>query len=44
MIWNEKIETMSREELTALQSERLVKLVQYVYDNVSFYRAKMEVW
>lgn len=42
MIWNEKIETMSREELTSLQSKRLVELVKYVYDNVSFYRAKMD--
>ena len=42
MIWNEKIETLSREELTALQSERLVKLVDYVYTNVPFYRAKMD--
>ena len=32
---------MSREEMTKLQSERLVKLVKYVYDNVEFYRNKM---
>lgn len=42
MIWNEKIECMSRDELTALQSERLVKLVDYVYSNVEFYRKKMQ--
>ena len=42
MIWNEKIECMSRDEMTALQSERLVKLVKYVYDNVEFYRNKMD--
>ncbi len=42
MIWNEKFETMSRDELSSLQSKRLVKLVKYVYDNVSFYRAKMD--
>ena len=33
---------MSRDEMTALQSERLVKLVKYVYDNVEFYRNKMD--
>ncbi len=33
---------MSREELTALQSERLVKLVDYVYNNVEFYRRRMD--
>ncbi len=42
MIWNEKMECMSRDEMTALQSERLVKLVKYVYDNVEFYRNKMD--
>lgn len=42
MIWNKETECMSREELTALQSERLVKLVKYVYDNVEFYRKKMD--
>ena len=41
MIWNKKIECMSRDEMTALQSERLVKLVNYVYKNVDFYRKKM---
>ena len=42
MIWNEKVECMSREEMTRLQSERLVKLVRYVYDNVEFYRKRMD--
>ena len=42
MIWNEKIECMSREEMTALQDERLVWLVNYVYDNVEFYRKRMD--
>ena len=31
MIWNETKECMSRDELTSLQSSRLVKLVDYVY-------------
>ena len=42
MIWNKEIECMSRDEMTALQSKKLVKLVKYVYDNVPFYRKKME--
>ena len=42
MIWNEKIETMSRDEMTRLQSERLVSLVKYVYENVEFYRKRMD--
>ena len=42
MIWNKKTECMAREEMTKLQSERLVKLVKYVYDNVEFYRKRMD--
>ena len=42
MIWNKTKEFMSRDELTALQSARLVKLVDYVYHNVEFYRNKMQ--
>ncbi len=42
MIWNETKECMSRDELTSLQSARLVKLVDYVYHNVEFYRKKMQ--
>ncbi len=41
-MWNKEMETLSREELTALQSERLVSLVKKVYDNVPHYRAKMD--
>lgn len=41
MIWNKEKECMSRDELTFLQGERLVKLVDYVYSNVDFYRKKM---
>ena len=37
-----KIECMSRDEKHALQSERLVKQVKNVYDNVAFYRRKMD--
>ena len=37
-----EIETMPREQLKALQSERLVKQVKHVWDNVPYYRKKME--
>ncbi|MBQ9370478.1 MAG: phenylacetate--CoA ligase [Clostridia bacterium] len=42
MIWNKEMETMSREALTKLQSERLVATVKRVYENVPAYRAKMD--
>lgn len=42
MIWNETKECMSRDEMSNLQSARLVKLVDYVYHNVEFYRKKMQ--
>ncbi len=42
MIWNETKECMSRDQMTALQSARLVKLVDYVYHNVEYYRKKMQ--
>ena len=41
MIWA-KEETLSREEIERIQTERLVKLVHYVYDNVEPYRKKMD--
>ena len=37
-----EIETMPREELKKLQSERLVKQIRHVWDNVPYYRHKME--
>ena len=37
-----EIETASREQLLAWQNERLVKQVQHVWDNVPYYRKKME--
>ena len=45
--WNEtirdpKIECMSRDEMSALQGERLVKQVKNVYEHVEFYRKKMD--
>ncbi len=42
MYWNAKMECMPREELTALQSERLVRQVKYTYDNVGFYHDRMD--
>ena len=41
-MYQPEIETMPRDQLRALQSERLVKQVRHVYDNVPYYRAKME--
>ena len=37
-----EIETMPYEQLRQLQSERLVKQVQHVWDSVPYYRKKME--
>ena len=42
MIWNETKECMSRDEMTNLQSARLVKLVDRVYHSVEYYRKKMQ--
>ena len=42
MIWNETKECMSRDQMLILQGKRLVKLVDYVYHNVEFYRKKMQ--
>ena len=42
MIWNKAAECMSEDEKKHLQSERLVKLVKYIYDNVEFYRNRMD--
>jgi len=37
-----EIETMPYDELRALQNERFMKQVRHVWDNVPYYRAKME--
>ena len=42
MIWNKKIECASRDEMTAIQSERLVQTVKRIYHNVPGYRLKMQ--
>ena len=41
-LWNEKIETMSRDELKALQLERLKRQVKYNYENSIFYKRKFD--
>ncbi len=41
MIWQEE-ECLSRDEMHALQSKRLIDTVSRVYDNVSFYKNKMD--
>ena len=42
MIWNEHKECMSSSQMRALQGKRLHKIVDYVYHNVPFYRAKLQ--
>ncbi len=41
-MWQEKIETMPREELEALQSERLCWQVRRMYERVPLFRKRME--
>ncbi len=40
--YQQEIECASREEITKIQNEKLVKQVQHVWDNVPYYRKKME--
>lgn len=40
--YNKEIECAPREQLRAMQSERLVSQVRHVWDNVPYYRQKME--
>lgn len=42
MIWNEKYETMSREDMQAHQLSCLKKLVDNVYNKVPFYKKRMD--
>ena len=42
MIYNKQMECMSREDMRALQSERLIKTVKTCYEKVPFYRRKMD--
>lgn len=40
--WNEKAETMSRDELAALQLDRMKASIWWAYQNNRYYRAKMD--
>ncbi|MHB1000185.1 MAG: phenylacetate--CoA ligase family protein [Armatimonadota bacterium] len=40
--WNEKAETLSRDELAAVQLERLQATVSWAYNNNKYYRSKMD--
>ena len=42
MIWNKEMECADRETMRALQLEKLKKTVKYEYDNVPYYRKKMD--
>jgi len=42
MIWNEKIECASRDEMRDIQAERLKETVRRIYHNVPSYRQKMQ--
>ena len=37
-----EIETASREEILAIQNEKIVKQVKHVYENVKYYRDLMD--
>lgn len=41
-MWNPEMETISRENLEKIQSERLKKTVERVYQNVPFYKEKFD--
>ena len=40
-IWD-KIESISYDEMRAIQDKRLIETVKYVYDNVEYYKKKMD--
>ena len=42
MIWNKKIECMSRDEMRELQSEKLKKIVAHAYNNSPFYKRRFD--
>lgn len=42
MIYNPEIECMSREDMRRLQTERLIATVKRCYENVPFYKRKMD--
>ena len=40
--YQEEIETMPREQIKKIQSEKLVRQVKHVYENVPYYRDLMD--
>ena len=42
MIFQPEIETMGREEMRALQLQRLQQTVRYVYERVPLYRERLD--
>ena len=42
IMWDPKVETMSRDEIHQVQSRELKNVVKRVYENVPFYREKMD--
>ncbi|MCL2087957.1 MAG: phenylacetate--CoA ligase [Oscillospiraceae bacterium] len=42
LYWNKEVETMEREQIWSLQLERLKSAVGRVYENVPYYRKKMQ--
>lgn len=42
MIWDKRKECMSRDELLDLQGKKLVAQVKYVYQNIAYYKKKMQ--
>lgn len=42
MIYNKAVECMPRKKMQELQLERLKRIVSYAYDNVPFYRRKLD--
>ncbi len=42
MIWNEKFETMPREEMREWQGQKLKEMVERIYYNVPLYRRKLQ--
>ena len=42
MIWNESIESTSRDKMRQIQSDRLITTVNRVYHNIPYYRKKMQ--
>ena len=41
-VWNEKAETMSRDEMEALRFEKLKKQLNYCYTNSGFYKERFD--